>query len=239
MKRTPRVRRSARARDQQLTAFAPMLAELISRVPGALAAAFVDVEGETVEYWGSLDSFDIKVAAAHLQIELAQLARSTLFGEPRTLMIRGERRSFIARVLPDAYALVVLLGRRARFTPSRRAFDVCEAAIRREAGWSRLPGPWYVVEVSYDRQGRPTRLHLPSPGSYRPPPRPTSTGPATPESAPSAPAKLTRGIAAEVLGTLAGLQPQERGYRVRLASGKELTLVRESGGFWYSDEPVS
>jgi hypothetical protein len=41
----------------------------------------------------------------------------------------------------------------------------------------------------------------------------------------------------EVLGSLVGLG-RERGYRCRLRSGAELTLVREPAGTWYADELV-
>jgi hypothetical protein len=227
MRRASRSRKKPRAREEELSAFAPILADLLRRVPGALAAALVDMEGETVDYWGALDPFDIKIAAAHLQIELGQLARFGKLGTVKSLMIRGARRSFIARVLPDDYALVLVLGRRAGFTASRRAFDVCEAAIKLEAGWSRAPSPWYVVEVTRDRRGRPARLRWPSPSS------------SLPSHDKGKKARLGRGVAAEVLGTLAGLQPRERGYRVRLATGKEVTLVREAGGFWYADESLA
>jgi hypothetical protein len=44
----------------------------------------------------------------------------------------------------------------------------------------------------------------------------------------------------EILGSLAGgLAKRERGWRVRVDSGVEATLVREPGGAWYADEPIS
>jgi hypothetical protein len=41
----------------------------------------------------------------------------------------------------------------------------------------------------------------------------------------------------EVLGRVMGLG-RELGYRCRLRSGAELTLVREPAGTWYADELV-
>jgi hypothetical protein len=38
----------------------------------------------------------------------------------------------------------------------------------------------------------------------------------------------------EVLGALV----TERGFRVRLDTGVELTIVREAGGFWYADDAL-
>jgi hypothetical protein len=45
-----------------------------------------------------------------------------------------------------------------------------------------------------------------------------------------------RARSVEVLGTVVGLASRERGWRVRLDTGVEVTLVREPGGFWYADE---
>jgi hypothetical protein len=42
----------------------------------------------------------------------------------------------------------------------------------------------------------------------------------------------------DVLGALVGLGPRERGFRVRLPSGHEMTLVRERLGQWFADEHV-
>ena len=41
-----------------------------------------------------------------------------------------------------------------------------------------------------------------------------------------------------MLGRLAPLGPRERGWRVRLENGAEVTLVREPGGHWYADEAL-
>jgi hypothetical protein len=225
-------------RDQSASAFATILADLIRRIPGANAAALVDAEGETVDYWGKMDPFDLRITAAHLQIELGHVTRLRL-GAVRTFMLRCARRSYVVRVLHDDYAIIVVLSRRAGFTASRRAFGACERAICHEAGWT-LPGvaagdttppahtgeAWYAVEVVRDGRGRPTRLRWPTGRSSLPGHDKTRKS------------RLSRGVPVEVLGSVAGLQPRERGFRVRIASGKEVTLVREAGGFWYADEPL-
>ena len=71
---------------------------------------------------------------------------------------------------------------------------------------------WYAVRVDTDRRHRPERVF----GDIG-------------------------GLALEILGAVVsvgsvGLRRREKGYRVRLESGKELTLVRELGGFWYADD---
>jgi hypothetical protein len=191
------------------TPFAKVLGELIARLPGAYACALVDLGGETVDYAGVVDPFDVKVAAAHMRIVLNDLEEYGALGKPRSVVLRGARRSFVARRLPEGYALVVMLRRRAGFTASARAYAACERGLSLEAGWSHVEeGPaWFPLEVDVDRRGRPTRL-----GSRR--------------------------VPVEVFGAVMGLPRSERGFRVRTATGSELTVVREPGNTWYADEDL-
>ncbi len=58
---------------------------------GALAAALVDGEGETVDYAGLLSPYDIKVLAAEWRIVLAVLHDSRLaFSHVTTLTVRAK-----------------------------------------------------------------------------------------------------------------------------------------------------
>jgi hypothetical protein len=202
-----RAKRERPARDMDVTPFAAILEELVGRIPGAVAAVLVDLEGETVDYAGQVDPFNAKVAAAHWQIVLSQLDPLAVF-RPRQLIVRSAKKSYIVRRLPEGYALVVELSRRAGFTPSTRALEACEAALAREAAWRKEgPSAWVGVEVLMDGRRRPREVHLRS-----------------------------NRHALEVLGALVGLPRRERGFRVRLATGAELNLVREPGGHWYVDE---
>ncbi|MDF2693359.1 MAG: hypothetical protein K0S65_1742 [Labilithrix sp.] len=201
-------------RDTDATPFTAILDALIQRIAGAYAAALVDSQGETVDYAGRGEPFDVRVAAAHLQIILASIDRLGALGGPRWVVLRGGRKSIAASVLPDGYVLVLLLRPRAAFTISTRALKVCTRALAQEAGWSDLEKrdgvkqrSWFDVPVDTDRRGRPTHV-----GTER--------------------------IAVEVLGAVMGLSIRERGFRVRTAEGSELTLVREPGRRWYADEPV-
>ena len=191
------------------TPFAQILIDLLLRLPGAYACALVDLGGETVDYAGVVSPFDVKVAAAHMRIVLNDLDEYAALGKPRWVVLRGEKRSFVARSLPDGYALVVMLRRRAGFTASARAYATCERELAAEAGWGHLhQGPaWFPVDVEVDRRGRPTRIGR---GAAR--------------------------VTVEVFGSLMGLPQNERGFRVRTASGGELTVVREAGNTWYADE---
>jgi hypothetical protein len=197
----------------EATSFARILHELIARLPGAYACALVDLGGETVDYAGVVTPFDVKVAAAHMRIILNDLDEYGAIGKPRWVVLRGAQRSFVARQLPDGYALVVMLRRRAGFTASARAYASCERALAAEAGWSPpKDGPsWFAVEVEVDRRGRPVRV---------------DAGP------------TARAVPVEVFGSVMGLHRGERGFRARTATGGELMLVREAGNTWYADEDL-
>lgn len=202
-------------RDQAESAFATILADLVRRIPGAFAAALVDWDGECVDYAVSprvtMDPFDIKIAAAHWAIVLDEIAQRRALGALQAIVCRGEKRSFIVRPLPDRYALVVLLKKRAGFVSTTRALDACERDLAREAQWT-LPkgqGIWVPVEVETDERARPVWLTM---GALS--------------------------CSVEVLGALTRLRRRERGFRVRLPSGGELNLVREVGNRWYADEKL-
>lgn len=192
--------------------FALILGQLLARIPGAFACCLVDREGETVDYAGVGDPFDVKIAAAHLRILLQQLEDLAVLGTPRFLVVRGKARSVVARALPEGYALIVLLRKRAGFTRSERAYAACARALASEAAWTSPEDAkkpiWHPVIVELDRRGRPRTV-------------------ATPD----------RGVdVAGVLGSVMGLPPREKGFRVRLTTGGELTLVREPGNSWFADD---
>jgi len=197
-------------RDMAMTPFSRILGDLLPRMPGAYAAALVDVEGETVDYAGNVDPFDIKVAAAHWRIILEQIGALHL-GRPMWFTVRGTKRSIELRALPDGYALVVLIAKRAGVAGATRALSACEHALAAEAGWPlRATAAWSAVTVDCDESGRPARIMY---GGLSEP--------------------------VEVIGAIRsglGLGRRERGFRIRLASGPEITLVREPGGFWYAEE---
>jgi hypothetical protein len=205
--------RSVGPREQAQTAFTPILENLLRIAPGAVGVAVVDPIGETVDYAGRVPPFDIKVAAAHFRLilDVVQSRGIGVLGMPLQIHVRTNVRGYAIRPLLDGYALVVLLARGV-FTISARAMAIAERGLCREAGWSApaLAFPvWHSVEVEASAPGH----------------RPVS---------------LRAGAAWEgvtVLGTVVGLG-RDRGYRVRLSSGAELTLVREPLGHWFMDEPI-
>jgi hypothetical protein len=215
-----RSRRGAAARDQQESAFAEILLDLIQRVPGARTAALVDRQGETVDYAGLAPPFETRLAAAHWRIVLDTVREQRALATMHSLVVRAARASFIVQALPEGYALVLALARGAGFRGWQRAVPACAGRLRAEAGWLAVrPAAWFAVDVACDERGRPRALR----------------------GEPSRRADGTAGTAEttlEVLGRLStDLSPHERAWRVRLSSGTEAMLVCESGAFWYTDEP--
>lgn len=201
-------RRSRREedREQSPSSFKNILERLVHAVPGAIGAVIIDADGETVDYAGTLPAFHTKLMGAHLRIALDAIEKSPE-GATRQLLVRARRASFLVRSLPDGYALAIASIRGA-FDVSPRALMQAEWELAVEAGWPRRSlRAWFLAEVEASPRDRlrPHRVRW-----------------------------ATRWEPIEVLGTFVGLG-RERGYRCRLVSGVELTLVREPAGRWYSD----
>lgn len=209
-------RRRVATRDQGATPFSAMLLRLCDST-GALGAALVDYQGETVDYAGSLDPYEIKVAAAEWRLVLAVLAGSRVFAWADTVevLVRARHRSFGVIRLPEGYAIVLQLGLRC-FSMSQRAVSEAVREICSEAGLE-LPGAlkrvehWSRVEVKSapDDPRRPTEIWVGS-----------------------AWARI------ELLGRyeITLLDRGEIGFRARLANGAEINLVREALGRWYAED---
>src|SRR5262245_15824785 len=137
-------------RDQEPSTFTVILERLLAATPGSFAAVLVDAEGETVDYAGGFDPFELKVAAAHWQIVLSEVgAEAPKLGEVRQLTVRARQRSYLVRRVQENYAVVVVLHRHAAFAVSERALAEADARLSREAGWAepRAQSRWFGVEV--------------------------------------------------------------------------------------------
>jgi hypothetical protein len=188
---------------------------LCDAVP-AQGAALVDAEGETVDYAGTLDPFDIKVAAAEMCVLLAELRRSSVYSWPQTeeVLIRGARRSYYAHALAEGYSVVLELLPHA-FGVSRRAIREALRELCKESGLdaphslSHESEQWVRVDVRcMPKSVRPSAVWLD--GSW---------------------------CSIEILGTYrAHPVRREVGFRARLPSGAEITLIREPLGRWYADQ---
>ena len=161
-------------------------------LPGAYACALVDLGGETVDYAGVGESVRREGRRrAHAnrpeRPRGVRRARASALGRaPR------RKRSFVARRLPEGYALVVMLRRRAGFTASARAYAACERAL---VGRGRVGprGPRTGL-VSDRRRGRPPRT--------------------------SGSRSATAGVAVEVFGAVMGLAAQRAGFSRPNRDGK-------------------
>jgi hypothetical protein len=203
-------------RDQHASAFSASLLRLCDAV-GAPGAAIVDAEGETVDYAGRIDPFDIKVAAAEWAVVFARIkaSRSPLLASVGELRVRGARKSYIVRSLADDYALVLQLVTYS-FGVSVRGLDEAIREVSFEAG---LPVPlsargkeqWVRVDVRC------------APGAPRRPRSIWINGAWLP---------------VEVLGHWMDAGSRDLGYRTRVDSSVELTLIREPLGRWYAEAPL-
>jgi hypothetical protein len=201
-------------RDQARSTFTRVLEHLLSVTPGGQGAALVDFEGETVDYAGSIDPFDLKITAAHWLIVLSETAEARALGPIQRITLRAERRAYYVRRLEENYAVVLILHPRAVFAVSERAMAQAIAGLSAEAGWAlpRDTARWFWVEVESERHGRAVRPRcLKVAGRFLP---------------------------VEVMGAVVGLAAHEKGFRVRLPSGAEMMLVREQLGRWFADEHV-
>jgi hypothetical protein len=224
-------------RDQEQSAFSAILSALVEAVPLAAGAALVDAEGETVDYAGHLDPFDLKVAAAHFQVVLHDIREFPPLAAVREVRVRAKKRAYLLRILDADYSVILVLHRYGAFCVSKRALREAEIRLCVEAGLDQREGesPWYRVEVQTTR-GRPIRLRAPLQYSELTPP-PSIRQPELFQERPEARDPLAW-VQIEVIGALMGTLPRERGYRIRLSSGAEMTLLRERNRLWFVDEPL-
>ncbi len=207
--------RSLSGRDQAPTTFGAILLRLCDGC-GAIAGALADSEGETVDYAGTADPFDIKVAAAELQLikRLVHAARVPGWSEAREVLVRGSKKSFALVPIVEGYAIILQLLPHA-FSVSRRALSEAIRELSNEAG---LPIPDGYLDEHWTRvEVRPTT------GDER------------------RPAALWVGgqwVPVEVLGRYQDddLERGELGFRARLTTGAEVNVVREALGRWYVED---
>lgn len=204
--------RAPTERDQDATPFSEILSELCE-VSGSRSAALVDREGETVDYAGRGDPFDIRILAAEWQLILQRIGETAILAQSFQVVVRAKKRSYLLEVLPEGYALVVELGRRSTGL-SDRALSQARARLCDEAGFPQREDPhgnWSRVEVEEERGDvrRPTRMSVEQ-----------------------------QAWDVTVIGRVTedAVVAREESYRVRLSSGEERTLVREPLGHWYLEE---
>ena len=208
-----RKKTEAPPRDQIASTFTEILQRLLDTTPSARGVALVDYEGETVDYAGKLDPFDLKVAAATWLITLSEVRDANALGAIRQIVVRARRAAYVLRRIDESYAVVIVLHRRAAFVVSERALEEADVKLSLEAGFAvpRYATRWFSVDVRTEPRDHRRPAELRVAGSFHP---------------------------VEVMGAVMGLRPREKGFRVRLPSGAEMMLVRERLGQWFADEHV-
>jgi hypothetical protein len=213
-------RRRGALRDQSDSPFSAILTRLCDDC-GALASALVDAEGETVDYAGLLEPYEIKVIAAEWRLVLAVVQESSLpgFHNVSSLTVRAKRRSYFMEALPDGYAIALRLPCHA-FNVSRRALSQAIRELGREAG---------LMVPAGRAQAQWARVRVRTPASSRLLRRPDAIWVGDDWSPIS------------ILGRYQArdLSRSELGYLARLASGAEVFLVREPLGVWFIDNPAA
>jgi hypothetical protein len=213
--KTPRT--SLVPRDQAASQFSAILSRLCDS-SGALGASLVDAEGETVDYAGRLNPYDVRVAAAEWRLVLALLedTRVSAWVSTHEIVVRARGRSFALWLLGEGYAIVLVLPAYA-FHVSRRALAEAAIDLAREAGLSGREASertrWTRVDViTEDRDPR----------------RPKAVWQA------GAWCELT------IIGRYdsAELDPREVGFMTRFTTGAEVLLVREPLGKWFAGLPA-
>ena len=199
-------------RDELETAFTPILRRVWTEVPSVLSAAFVDHEGECIDYVSSLDPYEAKVSAAHTTMLFEQLRtrqHKLGFAEPVTLMISATLRELWARRVTDEHLLVAISAHGAEAAGIGPVLERAAAEFRREVGvelpvWEPSPPLEVVVRAAVGWPFAPAAF--------------TAEG--------------VRVVVSDVLGRWVE-HPEAPGieertcFRVRTDDGRELTLVHD------------
>lgn len=117
------------------TAFTAILEELVESVPGARAAVFTAGDGECVDYYSTIDPYDLKIIGAHASLLLQLLEGSRL--NPFTIIgLSGRRLSLWIQPLGEHYVLTLVLERRTWSADLQASMGRAAGALSREAGLS-------------------------------------------------------------------------------------------------------
>ena len=140
---------SEAARDVGQSAFTPILRRVLRLGPEVLGVAFVDAEGECIDYCSAMDPFDTKVAGAHMQMVMAE-AQPRLealgWGAPRFLRLVGDARELLVARVGEEYALVVVVRAGAPERPVQEGVARAVRELCAEAGFA--PPPTSAVDVA-------------------------------------------------------------------------------------------
>lgn len=129
-------------RDQSETTFTPMLRRAYEATPSALAFAFVDQEGECIDYVSAIDPFEIKVCAAHAFVLIDALhgrQAKLRMKHPFALEIATDSRYLWARRMCADYVAVAVVAPDADRTKLEGTLAELSREFRGEAGIETPP----------------------------------------------------------------------------------------------------
>jgi predicted regulator of Ras-like GTPase activity (Roadblock/LC7/MglB family) len=117
--------------------FRLILNEMLVTTGGALAALFLDWEGETVELVcdRDLDDHSLRILGAYQGIFLGQLRSlcdNAGFGEPHRFKIEFAETSILSADVKDGYYLVLLVDRSANEGVAWRKLERCRERLMEE-----------------------------------------------------------------------------------------------------------
>lgn len=144
-------------RDVAKTGFTEILENLVEALPGAAGVALVDELGECVDYAGVLDPYEVRLASAHMQLELrkAHQELEDKIGAVRAMTVCAHKRTFIAQSLLEGYILILVFTGGAPLCISSRALAQAEYDIRLEGGWDPPPDIERWIQLLVDARPRP------------------------------------------------------------------------------------
>jgi hypothetical protein len=148
-------------RDQAESPFNVILEEFLDVVRFARGAAIVDFEGETVDYAGTVDPFELRVAAATFGLVLADLRSCKNLKHAERIAVRLGNAGYIMCVLDESYSLMIVLRTLGTFLVSHRLLAEFKSRILLEAGLPASRSHWQRVEVEpNEKTVRPQRLRV-------------------------------------------------------------------------------
>lgn len=210
----PGQRLPERSRDQDESAFTPILRQAWRADASTRCVLFVDREGECIDYVSSIDPFDAKVIGAHgllLLDALRQRQEAVGVGEPHRLEIATSGYLLWVQRVSDDYAMVVLADTDADDRMLDEVVRESCQAFRRECAIATPPWDADLAEAAGDALRVEVRKAIG--WAY-------------------APSAIVRGAArtpiAAVLGRWTEDEPKQGElicFRVRTAGGQELTLM--------------
>ena len=117
--------------------FRRILDELLTSFDGAIAAMFLDYEGEMVELLSvhELDAYDLKIIGAYQGIFLSQLrvmCTHLEIGTPQRFKVQFVRTTVLSCDLKDGYFLVLLVGTLANEGLAWHHLDHCRQKLLAE-----------------------------------------------------------------------------------------------------------